>query len=548
MDPKKSRYDNIKFSDNDHTSKSKPNKPNRSKNKSKSKKKQSPIDKIKSITTSSESSNSQNIYDFQRINSNSSNKSLIDKKKFSQNDDSSTIQKRYIPQKESKSRRTTQTSILLGFPDGNILAQEDNDPYTTKIGGKPNWLLESHPLSYDVIICKNCGKEMFLLFQGYVPLEDSIYDRVIYIFGCNQHKCINKNGSFRAFRAHRKNEEYGRYQQERANKCRSGGNSNNSSVQSSSNVINGGLGDMLFGVVDFDNTDDMQISDNDISRKEEDDKKEEDNHDDDEWPELGTNNKISSTTAWQSSWSQVISDAEKARNEKDQIKDQVSSKHDDDDNMSQIDVEMSTLTLNTCWPKNIKSFPAHYLYITEEVLEEKGDDIPAKYLSYEEVQENEDNFDWYGEKYEKPILPKGYDKTFKKFSDRVAEWPDQCVRYQFDGQPLLYTHNDVTAKLLLDNCNDKITSSKLPVCRWCKSTRVFELQLMPSMLTTLSTSSYIEENEINSDKKNDNSIFNLGMEWGTILVFTCKNNCEMNECGFNEVSYYEEVVFVQYEQ
>lgn len=121
-------------------------------------------------------------------------------------------------------------------------------------------------------------------------------------------------------------------------------------------------------------------------------------------------------------------------------------------------------------------------------------------------------------------------------------------RYQFGGQPLLYTHNDITAKLLLDNCSDKITSSKLPVCQWCKSNRVFELQLMPSMLITLSTSSYIEENEINSDKKNDNSIFNLGMEWGTIMVFTCKNDCEMNDVGFNEVSYYEEVVLVQYEQ
>lgn len=77
---------------------------------------------------------------------------------------------------------------------------------------------------------------------------------------------------------------------------------------------------------------------------------------------------------------------------------------------------------------------------------------------------------------------------------------------------------------------------------------------MPSMLTTLSTSSFIEENEINSDKKNkknkknDNSIFNLGMEWGTIMVFTCKNDCEMNDVGFNEVSYYEEVVLVQNEQ
>ncbi len=79
------------------------------------------------------------------------------------------------------------------------------------------------------------------------------------------------------------------------------------------------------------------------------------------------------------------------------------------------------------------------MYITEEVLEEtRNDNIFNKHTkcwSYEEAQnfldgdqENDDNFDWSGEKYEKAILPKGYDKTFKKFSDRVAEWPDQCVR------------------------------------------------------------------------------------------------------------------------
>lgn len=175
MDSRKSRYVNVKYSDNDYTSKSKPD---RSKNKSKSKKKQSTIDKINSITSS-----------------NSSNKSLIDKKKSSQNknfDNSSIIQKRHIPSKESITQIST--SILLGFPDGNISTKEDNDPYITKIGGKPNWLIESYPLSYDFIICKNCDKDMFLLFQGYVPLDDSIYDRVIYIFGCNQYKCINKSG------------------------------------------------------------------------------------------------------------------------------------------------------------------------------------------------------------------------------------------------------------------------------------------------------------------------------------------------------------------
>ena len=118
-------------------------------------------------------------------------------------------------------------------------------------------------------------------------------------------------------------------------------------------------------------------------------------------------------------------------------------------------------------------------------------------------------------------------------------------RYQFGGQPLLYTHNDEAAKLLLGP-SDKITLSKLPVCHWCGSKRVFELQLMPSILSALSTSSYTDENTVNFGE--NNAIFNLGMEWGTVMVFTCKNDCEKIGVGPDEVSYYEEIVMVQYEQ
>ena len=79
--------------------------------------------------------------------------------------------------------------------------------------------------------------------------------------------------------------------------------------------------------------------------KDENEEKEQDNHEDDEWPELSINNKMPSTTTWQSSWSRVISDAEKARNKKDQVKNKVSNNNDD--NISQIAVNMSMLTLKS---------------------------------------------------------------------------------------------------------------------------------------------------------------------------------------------------------
>ncbi|CAG8447031.1 4286_t:CDS:2 [Funneliformis caledonium] len=498
--------------------------------------------------------------------SSSSIKAVIDKNKSPKNKNSNnspTTSNQYILQSESISRQTNlesqRSSTLLGFSDGEISSQEDHDPYTTKIGGKPTWLRKTHPLSHDVIICKNCDKDMFLLFQGYVPLEGSVYDRVIYVFGCNQQKCMKKSGSFRAFRAHRKDEDYERkYQQVWINKQRSNEKVYDNSSTRSSNVINGGLGDMLFGIIDFDNSNDvndMQVlavdGEEKVLKKEEKLERVDKVKDyEDELSQQEIKKKVTYDTRRQPSWSQVISDAEKARNEKSQV----SRKRDDDEGVSQIAVDMSMMTLNTSWPEHIKSFAAQYLCITEEVLEEKKiDDSFKKHWSYEEVQDfmdrdqEKDNFEWSGEKYEKATLPKGYDKTFQKFSDRVAEWPEQCVRYQFDGQPLLYTRGDETAKLLLskiDDRSDKITTSKLPVCRWCESKRVFELQLMPSMLSILSTSLFIDGDDEGSDKK---SIFNLGMEWGTIMIFTCKNDCEKIGVGSNEVSYYEEVVMVQYE-
>ncbi|CAG8771312.1 2011_t:CDS:2, partial [Gigaspora rosea] len=100
------------------------------------------------------------------------------------------------------------SQVLLGFSDGNIGLEEDIDPYLSKIGGVPNWLIKSFPPPYDFIICKNCEKEMFLLFQGFIPLEESPYERIVYVWACNQQKCMKCPGSFRAIRAHRLDEEF----------------------------------------------------------------------------------------------------------------------------------------------------------------------------------------------------------------------------------------------------------------------------------------------------------------------------------------------------
>ncbi|ORZ03809.1 hypothetical protein BCR43DRAFT_430779 [Syncephalastrum racemosum] len=80
--------------------------------------------------------------------------------------------------------------VLLGVPDGRV--EHDTDAYVTKLGGVPIWLQPDTPPSKSVCTCKNCGQLQYLIFQGYVPLPESIYHRVIYVWACNRRECMRK--------------------------------------------------------------------------------------------------------------------------------------------------------------------------------------------------------------------------------------------------------------------------------------------------------------------------------------------------------------------
>jgi pre-rRNA-processing protein TSR4 len=84
-------------------------------------------------------------------------------------------------------------------------------------------------------------------------------------------------------------------------------------------------------------------------------------------------------------------------------------------------------------------FPGHYLYISEEEIGETYDSLGldmSKYQKYLDLQQqsedavddSEDGVSWAGETYEKQDVPRGFDKAFKKFTERVGAWPEQCVR------------------------------------------------------------------------------------------------------------------------
>jgi len=123
----------------------------------------------------------------------------------------------------------------------------------------------------------------------------------------------------------------------------------------------------------------------------------------------------------------------------------------------------------------------------------------------------------------------------------MAQNPEQILRYEFDGVPLLYSTSDTVGKLLSPSSTSAAAGkvsvsgggrSRIPRCNNCGGDRVFEVQLTPHAITVL------EEEEMGLE----------GMEWGTIIMGVCGKDCMPVGIENGEVGYVEEWVGVQWEE
>ncbi|NWX31190.1 PDD2L protein, partial [Notiomystis cincta] len=114
------------------------------------------------------------------------------------------------------------------------------------------------------------------------------------------------------------------------------------------------------------------------------------------------------------------------------------------------------------------------------------------------------------EKYEKSDV-KSWDHTFHKFMKRISVCPEQILRYSWGGQPLFIT------------CPPANLDQGIPACSHCGSSRVFEFQLMPTLVSMLQSDS------------------DLSVEFGTVIIYTCERSCWPT----NHQTPLEEFIFVQ---
>jgi pre-rRNA-processing protein TSR4 len=180
------------------------------------------------------------------------------------------------------------------------------------------------------------------------------------------------------------------------------------------------------------------------------------------------------------------------------------------------------------WPEESKfpkPFPLFHLDAEYETLSEPS--TPNLTQAIPEIEAMDVDG---GSKSSEPEFESAMDKTFQKFADRIAQNPEQVIRYEFKGTALLYSKTDSIGKLLAHTTYPQ--TSKYPRCSTCGSPRVFEVQLTPHAITAL------EEEETGTD----------GMDWGTIIFASCSKDCAGAAQTPGEVQYIEEWVGTQWEQ
>lgn len=173
------------------------------------------------------------------------------------------------------------------------------------------------------------------------------------------------------------------------------------------------------------------------------------------------------------------------------------------------------------WP-SVESLPQPYptLYLADadfETLEPESKKVPENARMEGSDAAEPSALD-------KEAFESSMDATFQKFADRMSQNPDQVIRYEHGGQPLLYSKTD--------GVGAQLTKSTMPGCSNCGSRRTFEVQMTPHAITEL------EADDMSLD----------GMEWGTIIVGVCEKDCVPRQTELGKVGYVEEWAGVQWEE
>ncbi|CAG8462186.1 10330_t:CDS:2 [Scutellospora calospora] len=105
------------------------------------------------------------------------------------------------------------------------------------------------------------------------------------------------------------------------------------------------------------------------------------------------------------------------------------------------------------------------------------------------------------------------DKAFLKFQKKVEPYPDQVLRYA-----RLDYENEKNATPLWVSDIGKPMPEDIPSCSHCGQERTFEFQILSILLN------YLQVDHTQKDS----------LDWGTLLVYSCKDNCHIGDKNYVE--------------
>ncbi|KAE8417116.1 programmed cell death protein 2 [Aspergillus pseudocaelatus] len=409
----------------------------------------------------------------------------------------------------------TETSVLLGYASEELL-----DDSISHLGGWPTWLDESTPPPGEFANCKVCNSPMILLLELHGDLPEHFPDdeRRLYIFGCPRKPCNRKPGSIRALRATRKLKSQPAPKKEEKQEPEKEKEEQKKQAQ----APKPDLGASLFGATSL--TGSVSASQNPFSTS-------------------------SSSAQGSNPFASPLAAPQPAK--------PAASSNPSGNSLSEsfadkVRVSSPPPTIKppeaadpaAPWPPQ-SDFPSPYKrYYLDAEYETLSRPPTPKIPDNVVIDNTEDDANGGPGADLKDALESELDKVFMKFSTRLGHNPEQILRYEFRGSPLLYSHTDAVGKLLYDPKNPplgaKVTTtggpSRMPRCEYCGSQRVFELQLVPHAISMLEDG----REGVGLGPKDD------GMEWGTIILGVCSKDCGPEKTGV--VGWREEWAGVQWEE
>lgn len=431
----------------------------------------------------------------------------------------------------------TETEVLLGYGEPATGEAASGNETVSRLGGRPNWLVADQAPSAALARCGVCKALMVMLLQlnGELPDRFPGHERRLYVFACRNRGCRRKAGSIRAIRgvrmdavaavvevaaAARKKKE-----KEEAREAREAKEAKQAAPVT---------GEALFGVKNpfaaeggsLGGGGGNPFGGNPFS--------------------LGGSSAAGIKNPF-SIGSTASATATKGTKEADEAKEA--------NDLPRTFTEALSLSLNNKdsaaaqepapvaepWPA-AETWPAAYpvSWIAEAEYEtlDPTPTMPVQAVQME-VDDGSSGGSGSGGKEDKYVFESSMDAAFQRFADRVSQNPEQVIRYEFAGQPLLYSRDDTVAGLwqqpgIGGGVGVGITTLAAgpPRCAACGARRVFEVQLMPHAIGLL------EADELGLE----------GMDWGTVMVAVCEKDCQGRGGGADkEATYTEEWVGVQWE-